>query len=136
MEDDRYTRITLRIPRDLHARLSDEADRSSKSLNAEIIARLSASFEQAERHAVQLVGKIGDGPSIVDEVARALEDVHEVVAELRMLKRIELPQGTPVRIDRLALLRPLLQAPAVEGKRRQGRPKTSIAGSMKLRRKK
>lgn len=45
MDDDRYTRITLRIPKDLHARLDEEADRTSKSLNAEIIARLQQSFE-------------------------------------------------------------------------------------------
>lgn len=45
-EEDRYTRITLRIPRELHARLDIEADNTSKSLNAEIIARLQASFSQ------------------------------------------------------------------------------------------
>lgn len=48
MEDeDRYTRITLRIPRELHSRLDREADETSKSLNAEIIARLQASFAPA-----------------------------------------------------------------------------------------
>lgn len=45
-EEDRYTRITLRIPKALHARLDSEAERTSKSLNAEIIARLQASFER------------------------------------------------------------------------------------------
>ena len=40
MEEDRYTRITLRIPRDLHRRLSAQADRKSHSLNAEIVAML------------------------------------------------------------------------------------------------
>jgi hypothetical protein len=44
-EDDRYTRITLRIPKDLHARLDAEADRTSKSLNAEIVSRLESTFE-------------------------------------------------------------------------------------------
>lgn len=39
-KDDRYTRITLRIPKDLHAKLSEAADDTSKSMNAEIIARL------------------------------------------------------------------------------------------------
>jgi transcription termination factor NusB len=47
MEEDRYTRITLRIPRELHARLDSEADRTSKSLNAEIVARLQQSFDQS-----------------------------------------------------------------------------------------
>lgn len=44
-KDDRYTRITLRIPKDLHERLSNAADDTSKSMNAEIIARLEESFE-------------------------------------------------------------------------------------------
>ncbi len=44
-KDDRYTRITLRIPKELHERLADSADKTSKSMNAEIIARLSESFE-------------------------------------------------------------------------------------------
>lgn len=38
--DDRYTRITLRIPKDLHARLATSAEDTSKSMNAEIVARL------------------------------------------------------------------------------------------------
>ena len=43
--DDKYTRITLRIPKDLHSRLSGVAEDSSKSLNAEIVGRLQQSFE-------------------------------------------------------------------------------------------
>lgn len=43
--EDRYTRITLRIPKDLHAWLSQSADDTSKSMNAEIISRLERSFE-------------------------------------------------------------------------------------------
>lgn len=43
-DEDRYTRITLRIPRDLHRSLSDAADKTSKSLNAEIVGRLEQSF--------------------------------------------------------------------------------------------
>lgn len=44
MEEDRYTRITLRLPKELHARLEEAADATSKSLNAEIVGRLDASF--------------------------------------------------------------------------------------------
>lgn len=44
--DDRYTRITLRIPKDLHSKLTDAADETSKSMNAEIIARLERSFRR------------------------------------------------------------------------------------------
>lgn len=48
VDDDRYTRITLRIPKELHARLQEMADASSKSMNAEIVARLEASFAPAQ----------------------------------------------------------------------------------------
>lgn len=44
-DDDRYTRITLRLPKDLHAALDRAADGSSKSLNAEIVERLSRTLE-------------------------------------------------------------------------------------------
>lgn len=45
MDEDRYTRITLRIPKELHQALQAEADATSKSLNAEIVNRLAASFD-------------------------------------------------------------------------------------------
>jgi len=38
-------RITLRIPFKLHQKLMDEADKSCKSMNAEVLARLQESFE-------------------------------------------------------------------------------------------
>lgn len=42
--EDRYTRITLRIPKALHEHLAESAEQSSKSMNAEIIARLEESY--------------------------------------------------------------------------------------------
>lgn len=47
MSEDGYTRITLRIPDPLHSKLTAEAARTSKSMNAEIIARLEGSFPSA-----------------------------------------------------------------------------------------
>jgi hypothetical protein len=47
--DDRYTRITLRLPKALHAQLSAAADETSKSTNAEIVARLQESFSGEPR---------------------------------------------------------------------------------------
>lgn len=44
-EEDRYTRITLRLPKDLHAALDVAAGATSKSLNAEIVGRLLKSIE-------------------------------------------------------------------------------------------
>lgn len=43
-DDDRYTRITLRIPKDLIAPLKGAADARSHSMNAEIVHRLEKSF--------------------------------------------------------------------------------------------
>lgn len=43
MEDDRYTRITLRLPKDLHEDLEAAAYAATRSLNAEIVGRLEAS---------------------------------------------------------------------------------------------
>src|SRR5699024_3038393 len=47
-DQDRYTRITLRIPRDLHALLQAAADDSSKSMNAEIIERVEKSLSSPD----------------------------------------------------------------------------------------
>ncbi|WP_114467003.1 toxin-antitoxin system HicB family antitoxin [Pseudorhodoferax soli] len=47
-EEDRYTRITLRLPKELHARLGDAAAATSKSVNAEIVARLHDASELEE----------------------------------------------------------------------------------------
>jgi len=44
MDADKQTRITLRLPGDLHEQLGLEADASNRSLNGEIVARLSATF--------------------------------------------------------------------------------------------
>ena len=53
-EEDRYTRITLRIPKDLHARLEAAAGDTSKSLNAEIVSRLTAAMDLPDIAAFQL----------------------------------------------------------------------------------
>ncbi|MFJ2456650.1 Arc family DNA-binding protein [Pseudomonas protegens] len=45
---DEYIRITLRIPKELHSLLADSAEQTSKSMNAEILARLQESFSQRE----------------------------------------------------------------------------------------
>lgn len=61
MEDeDRYTRITLRIPKDLHQILAAAAEQTSKSLNAEIVGRLAASTVEDERGAGSTLGGIRD----------------------------------------------------------------------------
>ncbi|WP_213761776.1 Arc family DNA-binding protein [Caballeronia sp. dw_19] len=44
MDADKQSRITLRLPGDLHHQLELEADASHRSLNGEIVARLSSTF--------------------------------------------------------------------------------------------
>ena len=81
MDDDRYTRITLRIPRDLHRQLEVEALRTSKSLNAEIVGRLRASFDETVVTTVQPlyrpgpeeVGVAFDADQIADKVIERLQ---------------------------------------------------------------
>lgn len=43
-EEDRYTRITLRIPKEIHQQLTKSASERSHSMNAEIVQRLEGSF--------------------------------------------------------------------------------------------
>lgn len=43
-----YQRITLRIPVDLHQQLMEKSEQKSRSMNAEIIARLLASLSETE----------------------------------------------------------------------------------------
>ena len=41
-----YQRITLRIPTDLHQQLMEKSEQKSRSMNAEIIARLISSLSE------------------------------------------------------------------------------------------
>lgn len=59
MEDDRFTRITLRIPKDLHEQLTAQAEKKSRSMNAEIITRLEKSISDSPE-ANELARQIAD----------------------------------------------------------------------------
>lgn len=76
-EEDRYTRITLRIPRELHGLLSEAAEHTSKSLNAEIIGRLTSSFESHMR-------EVAASPERIDALELRLERQSKA-AHLRVL---------------------------------------------------
>lgn len=78
-KDDRYTRITLRIPKELHERLSTCADETSKSMNAEIIGRLEHSFEY-ERRAIE---KLDEVRSFVESLKAEIAQKVEYLAILR-----------------------------------------------------
>ncbi|MBT2322557.1 toxin-antitoxin system HicB family antitoxin [Variovorax paradoxus] len=102
-DEDRYTRITLRIPKTLHADLTAEADRTSKSLNAEIVARLEQSFTAAQD---------ADTASLVREMRRTqvhleLNSVRSAMANLfargqeirAVLTRLEATGAEPAPLE-------------------------------------
>jgi hypothetical protein len=82
--DDRYTRITLRIPKALHEHLTESAEKSSKSMNAEIIARLEESyFDQrspAQKYTEEEIVKLFEkaAQSVTDMIAERLDEAEVV----------------------------------------------------------
>lgn len=76
------TPYPLRMPEDLRAQLKQAAADSSRSMNAEIVARLQESFEHAT------ASEPGDS---LKELQRKLEAQDEVLTEaMRMLRNISL----------------------------------------------
>lgn len=84
---DDYIRITLRIPKALHEHLSASAEETSKSMNAEIIARLEESYfdhkspvqNYTEQKIMEMFEKAAQ--SVTDMIAERLEDAEFVEEE-------------------------------------------------------
>lgn len=75
-DDDKYVRITFRMPRDLHAKLTLAADERSHSMNAEIVARLEASFSEISERLNALEKEVFDrtrGNEVLDGRVDVLE---------------------------------------------------------------
>lgn len=83
MEEDRYTRITLRIPKDLHSQLQKTADDTSKSTNAEIVARLQNSFTPQS--------------DAMDQLPEVLREAIDEVAEREGVSKAEAMEALSVR---------------------------------------
>lgn len=66
--DDRYQRVNIRLPRELHGRLQGVADRLSRSMNAEIIARLEASFTPVEERLSAVEVGVGFESARADQI--------------------------------------------------------------------
>lgn len=105
MEDDRYTRITLRIPKDLHSKLQESADATSKSTNAEIVARLERSFT-ADKEIEQIAFEGGF------EATQLKREIERLTALLQKTNENKVPQIPSVeaiadkvveKLDRLIL---------------------------------
>lgn len=65
MKNDHF-RSQFRLPNDLYERLRESAEREGRSLNAEIVARLEASF----------------GPSLQDELRRLFDEQMQRLGEM------------------------------------------------------
>lgn len=120
-DEDRYTRITLRIPKDLHGVLTAEADRTSKSLNAQIVESLTYGFESAARLETLKDTLIKFELQVAlaqdeTEVARRQAERHK--AEIARLEKLEELRVNGERISRLLMrlmtqgLRTLLKSPS------------------------
>lgn len=74
--DENYQRITLRIPRGLHTKLTAAARERSHSMNAEIVARLEQTFQ------------------FQGEMKGALARMEEIIGEIKRMRPEENP-GDP-----------------------------------------
>ncbi|GBQ07262.1 Arc family DNA-binding protein [Saccharibacter floricola] len=94
MAEDRYTRITLRIPKEVHKALLEAAKLQSHSMNAEIVQRLEESIRSSKDGTGQ-----GSAPTLEDyienskELKKNLYDIIEMLdnAKKRKIAEIEEP---------------------------------------------
>lgn len=108
---DDYIRTALRLPPDIHKALHDSADASGKSFNAEIIARLQASFAQDEAAFVagfneeserRAQSRVAAGAQQVAETmghAKGTPELEQVVQALSEEMRAMLQKQTQELID-------------------------------------
>lgn len=81
--DDRYQRVNLRIPKDLHIKLMAAAGRRSRSMNAEIVARLEVSFESVEDRLAALEEEVFDPKLTLEEVRGSIRLIEKDIENLR-----------------------------------------------------
>jgi hypothetical protein len=76
---DDYIKTALRLPRNLHSRLINSAQQTGKSMNAEMIARLSASFDaearKPKKETEALAAQQADLQKIVEGLQTAIEQM-------------------------------------------------------------
>lgn len=74
-EEDRFTQITLRIPKLLHKQLKVASVHRSRSMNAEIIRRLEISFQSVEDRLAALEAEVFHPKLSLEEVRGSLEEM-------------------------------------------------------------
>lgn len=122
--DDRYTRITLRLPKELHAQLTAAADETSKSTNAEIVARLQQSFAD-EPHRAPLTKH----EAAIHTLTAMYRETMERIAAWKKLTNISemdkfelMHEESTARYLRHAIARAALPAEERARIRKEGRP--------------
>ena len=58
MNDEKFVRVTLRLPKSLHETLAAEADRKTSTTNAEVVTRLEKSLLEAEAAQSAVAGQV------------------------------------------------------------------------------
>lgn len=100
MSEDGFTRITLRIPDDLHFQLTTAASSRASSMNAEIVERLRHSFEKGEdalgsEHPLRLRMKLGAYRELMqDSVTMLSRAINEPE---KWLGPVDVPRTTEAR---------------------------------------
>lgn len=97
---DDYIRTALRLPPDMHKALHESADASGKSFNAEIIARLQASFTEPA-HGVDRDAAIAS--STAEAMLKALDRANEHGKLL--LKKVEAIEARLIQPEGTSLLK-------------------------------
>ncbi|MBX9900794.1 MAG: type II toxin-antitoxin system HicB family antitoxin [Burkholderiaceae bacterium] len=102
MEEDRYIRITLRIPKDLHFKLHWFAEETSKSMNAEIVYRLEQSFKSSPNE--QLLSDKAVLSAVIqnqETLIKSLSSLIKTVIESKPVPDSELKEATALIIKAL-----------------------------------
>ncbi len=83
--EDRYQRVNLRIPKELHARIMEVADARSHSMNAEIIQRLEQSLRIGGPVSTVKSDELNPEESLLIKIWRAM-DIDQKLGIMAFLK--------------------------------------------------
>jgi plasmid stability protein len=115
MEEDKYPseladRFMVRMPDGMRAKLADAAKRNNRSMNAEVVARLQASFEPAPDWQIDAINaaaarNIEAATTVIRaEYEQLMRDMREEVAAMTSRPKLKIDRAAP-------------ESPAVSAKR-------------------
>lgn len=82
-KQDDYTRITLRLPAEIHTRLNTSCERTKRSMNAEIITRLERSLSDQEE--LEATEKTDDGEGLEELMDKIIGTIANVAIKRAFL---------------------------------------------------